>query len=66
MDKETGEWQELEKYWGSEKHRVLEYDGSSKPMSSSLEKHLMYDDFIDEPMAKTISKGIDNDERKNT
>lgn len=52
LDDTTGEWQDLEQYWGEEKHRLQDFDGQIKPLSSSLEDHLLHDDFLNEPTTK--------------
>lgn len=48
-----GEWQDLEQFWGKEKYRLQDADGQVKPLSSSLEKHLLHDDFLNEPTKKS-------------
>lgn len=48
-DDNCGEWQDLEQFWGDEKQRLQDLDGQAKQLSSSLEEHLLHDDFLKEP-----------------
>jgi len=50
------EWQHLEQFWGEEKYRLQDVDGQVKPLSSSLEEHLLNDDYLIEPQHESIVK----------
>lgn len=56
LDESNGEWEELEQFWGEEKCRERR---SSVSMSSSLEKHLMYDDYLEEPLPKHFEESYE-------
>ncbi|XP_055942701.1 uncharacterized protein LOC129972549 isoform X1 [Argiope bruennichi] len=49
LEEGGGQWHKLEEFWGDEKQRLQDFDGQTKPLSNSLEKHLLYDDYIQEP-----------------
>lgn len=53
FDDNFGEWQDLEQFWGEEKQRLKDIDVQVAQLSSSLEKHLLHDNFLDEPGKKT-------------
>jgi hypothetical protein len=52
FDDNCGEWQDLEQFWGEEKHRLQDVDVQVKQLSSSLEEHLLHDNFLNEPELK--------------
>ena len=52
FDDNCGEWQDLEQFWGEEKQRLKDFDVQVVQLSSSLEEHLLYDNFLDEPGKK--------------
>ncbi|GFY48352.1 uncharacterized protein TNIN_389871 [Trichonephila inaurata madagascariensis] len=56
VEEQNGEWQELEQFWGEEKQRLIDLDGQTRPLSNSLEKHLMYDNYLNEPTPKNSLK----------
>ncbi|CAL1277062.1 unnamed protein product [Larinioides sclopetarius] len=49
LEEGGGQWHKLEEFWGDEKQRLQDFDMQARPLSNSLEKHLLYDDYIMEP-----------------
>ncbi|GFT80284.1 uncharacterized protein NPIL_246391 [Nephila pilipes] len=56
LEEQVGEWQALEQFWGEEKQRLQDIDGQTRPLSNSLEKHLMFDNYLNEPSPQNSLK----------
>ncbi|XP_035206188.1 uncharacterized protein LOC118181216 [Stegodyphus dumicola] len=52
------EWQDLEQFWGEAKQRLQ--DPESLPLSSSLEEHLLHDDYIPTVKEESLAKNSCN------
>lgn len=53
FDDNCDEWQNLEQFWDEEKQRLKDIDVQVVQLSSSLEEHLLHDNFLDEPGKKS-------------